>query len=487
MGRKKKNQDSSILTLEFVKNQEYTVEQKDFIEYDGNKSIILAATAGAGKTFSCVQRLKHLINNGVQPSRILFLSFTVAAAEELKKRIGRDDIQISTIHSLAGRILYFANKGKKIVSFYDFTNWYANTKKPKRGASHDDVELYEANVEMFYSEGDIISSNISAYKLELADGLSPRVPPFYQLYREFLREQKARDFSDMLIDAREALNDDRVLGRFKNQYDYIFVDEYQDTSAIQFEILLKLNAKFYYLIGDRNQMIYGYSGANCTHIENMLRERREVEEKSLTINFRSDKDIVENSNKYSSLMATASSGSSGYVDRKIILSIEGLKNILAKKGEVAVLARDNKTIKRIEEELLISKFPIRYFNFITPSEIASIRKGEIRSGLKHKIDRVKKYFDDNVNEVIAFIESNKSSNSFITSIHKSKGREFDVCVVVNSVSKEILEENGILKVLSERQLEKLSFQEDVEDNEEKNIHYVAVSRSKHELYFMIYG
>lgn len=488
MGRKKKVAIGTQL-LDFEKKQANndTIEQREFIQYNGVKSIILAATAGAGKTYSCVQRLNFLIENGVQPERILFLSFTVAAADELKKRVGRSDIKISTIHSLAGRILYVANKGKKIVSFYDFINWFVTNKKPIAG-TQEQMQEYRNDVDILYNEGDQISAKISAFKLEAADGMTPMLPPYLFQYNEFIRDQKARDFSDMLIDARECLKDDRVLSQFKNMYDYIFVDEYQDTSSIQFEILLSMNARHYYLIGDRNQMIYGYSGANCTKIENMLRERREVEEKSLTVNFRSDKEIVQNSNLYSSLQAIANSQEDGVVHKKMILNLNDLKPILAKRGEVAVLVRDNKTIKKIEEILLSEKFPMRYTNYISREEILDIKKGNTRTGTKHKLDHLKKHFDGNENNIISFIEEHQSSNSFITSIHKSKGREFETCVVVNSVSRELLKENGFLDFLTEKQLSKISFQSDIEDdNEEKNIHYVAISRSKNELYFMIFN
>jgi ATP-dependent exoDNAse (exonuclease V) beta subunit len=84
-----------------------------------------------------------------------------------------------------------------------------------------------------------------------------------------------------------------------------------------------------------------------------------------------------------------------------------------------------------------------------------------------------------------FIEKNSSSRKFITSIHKSKGREFDVCVVVNSIAPEILKANSI--ELPKKEFKKVSFNYDDEDREEQNIHYVAVSRPKHKLYFMLYG
>ncbi len=85
-----------------------------------------------------------------------------------------------------------------------------------------------------------------------------------------------------------------------------------------------------------------------------------------------------------------------------------------------------------------------------------------------------------------FIEQNKDSNKFVTSIHKSKGREFDTCVVVNSIAPVLLEQNPNYSKLSPKQLEKITFDPEDEVNiEPRNIHYVAISRSKHKLYFMV--
>jgi len=106
-----------------------TEEQKQFVEYPKKgSSIILVATAGSGKTYSCVQRLKYLLSQGVDPSKIIFFSFTKSAVGELKERIGNNDIKITTIHSFALHILKSIGKDRKIVSFYDFIDWFKKTR-----------------------------------------------------------------------------------------------------------------------------------------------------------------------------------------------------------------------------------------------------------------------------------------------------------------------------------------------------------------------
>jgi len=490
--------DSQLSLMNELEDIKYTNEQKEFVEFDGKESVILAATAGSGKTFSCVQRLKNLTKKGVDPSRIIFFSFTKAATEELKKRVGRDDIKITTIHSFALSILAKIGKFKKIASFYDFINWYKTEFAPPKSASHLEREEFYELISTMFEEAENASAQISSYKLQTADGMMLKMPPYFVDYEKFLRKSRSRDFSDMLIEVRDLLKEDKWLKMFRGKYDYIFVDEYQDTSVIQLEILLSLNAKYYYLIGDRNQSIYGYSGANCNRIEAMLKMRRKVIEQSLSINFRSDVRIVENSNRFSSLKATSKSKKKGFVKKYIISEIESEKNsagekntldlidVLDKHSEIAILVRTNAVIKEIEYELLKRKYPMRYFNFITETDFKEWKKGNVNAILKGKLNKLKEVFKSE-QEIFTFIEMNKHSLKLVTSIHKSKGREFENCVVVNSIDPDLVKEIGLNKVLTKKQLAKITFDiEDDTDLEPKNIHYVAVSRSKAGLYYMLY-
>lgn len=503
MAKKKKKlsleEDGQLSFLNTLTGVKLTEEQKDFAYFEGKTSILLISTAGSGKTAVAVERMKELIRRGVPPEKIIFFSYTKAATEELQNRIGRDDVKITTIHAFALGILAKAGKFKKIITFYDFITWYKEKYKPGKSASHETkIEFYEL-IGNLYDEAEYISSAISAYKLQSADNIKSKIPLFYSQYTEFLRETRSRDFSDMLIEVRDLLKEDKWLKMFRDKYDYIFVDEYQDTSTIQLQILLALNAKYYYLIGDKNQSIYSYSGANCRKIESMLKTRRDTIEKTLSINFRSDKSIIANSNRFSSLKAIPNSKDEGFVRRYIIFQIEAPKdekgtkksldliNVLNSHSEVAILARTNSVIKQIEFELLKRKYPMRYFNYITNSDFLEYKKGNVHVNLQDRLDKLKPYFNNNEMEIFTFIEYHKTSRKFVTSIHKSKGREFEYCVVVNSIDPELIAEVGLNKVLSPKQLSRLTFNpKDEEDVEPRNIHYVAVSRAKHGLFYMLY-
>jgi len=211
---------------------------------------------------------------------------------------------------------------------------------------------------------------------------------------------------------------------------------------------------------------------------------------ALSINFRSDKTIIENSNKYSSLKAVGDSKKEGIVNKNIIWNIDDLIDIIKCEEEVAVLVRTNAVIKKLELELLKRKIPMKYFNYITDLDFKNYKehiksKTELNFVTNKKLKRLKNSFESH-SEVFAFIEANKKSRKFVTTIHKSKGREFNTCVVVNSIAPDVLYENGILQKLDKKQLSRISFMPKDPDVEPKNIHYVAVSRSKHSLYFMMY-
>lgn len=477
----------------------YTEEQKKFIEYKGKDSVILSAVAGSGKTFSCVQRLNVLLERGVDPQRIIFFSFTKAATDELIKRVKNDDITITTIHAFSLGLLSKMGKFKKISTFYDFLKWFKKTYQPPHTAPLESRQEFDELFGEMFDEMDFISSSISAYKLQTADGVKCKLPNHFNTYQDFLKKTKSRDFSDMLIEVRELLKEDKWLKMFRGKYDYIFIDEYQDTSTIQLQILLALNAKYYYIIGDKNQSIYGYSGANSKVIETMLSTRRSVSRMTLSVNFRSDINIVENSNRFSEIQAVPQSKEEGFIKNYIIFEIESEKdingnkknldliNVLDKYSEVAVLVRTNVVIRNIEFELLKRKYPMRYFNYITENDFKEWKKGNVLNNLEARLKKLRPFFNDNDGEIFSFIESNKKFRKFVTSIHKSKGREFDYCVVVNSIDPHLVEQTGLSRHLGKKQLDKITFDINDYDVEPKNIHYVAMTRAKHGCFYMLYG
>jgi len=460
-----------------------TDEQRKFVTYDGKKSIIMSSTAGSGKSFCCVQRLKVLLNRGVDPKKIIFFSFTNAAVDELKERVNNKDIRITTIHSFCFWMLHRMGKFKKVTNFYEFIDWYKKKNEPSSRASEKEKFEFDKKISNLYDDADFFDSNISSYKLQTADGIKVRIPDYFIQYSKFLKEERKRDFADILVDVRNLLKENKWLKMFKDKYDYLFLDEYQDTSAIQMDILMRLNAKYYYLVGDINQSIYGYSGSNCNHIEDRLEKRRKIERMSLSINFRSAPKIVENSNKFSNLKATPFNSFDGEIQESFV-SFDKLIELIKSDEEVAVLARTNFIVKLIEFNMLKRKVPMKYFNYLKPKDIEEIKSGTENRLIKKRVEYILEDFVGTKDDLIKFIEDNQNNNSFVTTIHKSKGKEYNTCIVVNSISEDIIEKNEVK--IPDNKKEFYTFTSDMENyQEEKNVHYVAISRPKKKLYYML--
>lgn len=428
-------------------------------------------------THSTVGRLNKMVDDGVDPQKIIFFSFTNDAVDELKRRI-KHDVKITTIHSFTASLLGKMGRFKKIATFYDFVNWYKEKYKPAPRAPKNIKDEYQQMLTFFYEEGNQVSASFSAFKLQTSDGFKLPKPEHYVDYDKFLRETQSRDFADMLIDTEKLSRDPKYIKYFEGLYDHIFVDEYQDTSTLQLKILLAIKAKQYYLIGDENQSIYGFSGANCDMIEQLLTSKHKTTRMTLTKNFRSDKKIVEHANKYSKITAIPHSENDGSVKYDLIDKFD-LIEMINDDRPLAILVRTNNVIKDLEEYCLKSKLKIRYNNFITNDELRHIKENNINPSLKRRLDRITSYFVS-VEKLVQFIEANKESMKFITSIHKSKGREFPRCVIVNSLDPELAERYGV-----DDDYTYLTKDGDI-DQEERNVHYVAVTRPMHEVYFMIF-
>jgi len=487
---------NQVSLLDEIEKFEYplTIEQDTFINYKGRDSVLCLASAGSGKTFSCVKRLQGLLEKGVDPSKILFVSFTKAATEELKQRIGRDDIKITTVHSFCVHVLASAKKYKALTSFFSFIRWYETEHRPSSRATEGDRIEFRENISLMYDDWEQISSKISSFKLQKAeDNVTMLLPDYFIEYVKYQKKSGTRDFSDMLTEVHELFKKNSWLKRFKDKYDYIFIDEFQDTSAIQMRIMLSLNAKYYYMIGDLYQSLYGYSGSDCQYNIDLVKKRRKVIEMTLTKNFRSGIEIVKNSNNFSELNATPSKEEKGEIDTEIKFDLEDLIEIMDREKECAVLVRTNDVIKKMEFQLLKLKYPMRYFNYFTLDDVKLIRgkdldKSDGNRVLKRKWKSVESTFGSPL-QLVNFLETNKKSKKFITTIHKSKGREYDSVVVVNSASPEILYLNRhrIPLISNKKYLKKVSFTYDALNREAQNIHYVAVTRPKDKLYYMLYG
>ncbi|OUS13940.1 ATP-dependent DNA helicase [Nonlabens dokdonensis] len=277
--------------------------------------MIVIAGAGSGKTRVLTLRIAYLMQQGVDPFNILSLTFTNKAAREMKKRIGdivgaseAKNLWMGTFHSVFARLLRV--EADKLGYPSNFTIYDSQDSQRLTSAIIKEMEL-DKDVYKYKQIFSRISSlknsliTVRAYyndpELREADDMARR-PRFGEIYKEYVErcfKAGAMDFDDLLLKTNELLNRfPDVLAKYQNRFQYILVDEYQDTNHSQYLIVKALSDKFQNIcvVGDDAQSIYAFRGANINNILNFQRDYDDVKAYRLEQNYRSTKNIVEAAN-----------------------------------------------------------------------------------------------------------------------------------------------------------------------------------------------
>ena len=273
--------------------------------------VLILAGAGSGKTRTVTYRIAHMIKEkNISPLNILALTFTNKAAREMKERaeelIGEENsynLVVSTFHSFAVRIL--KTYSERIGYGRNFTIYDVDDQKSRMTKINK-----EMNIKDDIAPGRI-ANRISKLKEdgvgldEVSRQLDLKIPAnrlFYDIYKKYdevLKANNAMDFSDLLLNARRLLDDKYVLDIIQNRYQYIVVDEYQDTNNIQYEIINLIAAKYRNIcvVGDEDQSIYAFRGANIENILNFEKDYPDAYTIKLERNYRSTKRILDTANE----------------------------------------------------------------------------------------------------------------------------------------------------------------------------------------------
>ena len=284
-------------------------EQRAAAEHIDGPVLILAG-AGSGKTRTVTYRIAHMVREkGISPLNILALTFTNKAAKEMKERaealVGNDihNLQISTFHSFSVRLLRIY--GEKLGYGNNFNIYDTDDQK-----SLISKIMKELNVQDDSTPGKI-ANRISKLKEKGIDiktierEVDLRVPSnrvFFDIYDKYdrtLKSSNAMDFSDLILNANRLLDNSEVLGRIQERYRYIIVDEYQDTNDLQYEIINKIASKYNNIcvVGDEDQSIYAFRGANIGNILNFERDYKNALVIKLEKNYRSTERILNAANE----------------------------------------------------------------------------------------------------------------------------------------------------------------------------------------------
>ncbi len=276
--------------------------------------IMIIAGAGSGKTRTLTYRIANLLQNGIDPFRILALTFTNKAAREMKDRISdligteARSVWMGTFHSIFARFLRI--DGERLGYPKDFTIYDTDDCK---SVIHSILKEHNLDPKV-YPVSQVLSriSNAKSSLLSPEDYARnpeinaqdaamkrPMIGAIYKVYNERLKRSAAMDFDDLLFNMNLLLRDfPDVLEKYQQRFKYILVDEYQDTNYSQYLIVKKLAAAHQNLcvVGDDAQSIYAFRGANIQNILNFKSDYPSFQTYKLEQNYRSTKNIVAGAN-----------------------------------------------------------------------------------------------------------------------------------------------------------------------------------------------
>ena len=269
-------------------------------------SILILAGAGSGKTRTITYRIAHMIENvGISPYSILAVTFTNKAAKEMRERVEElvGDIAkactISTFHSFGMRLLRMY--GKEVGYNSNFTIYDTDDQKRIVKAILKGQNLSINGVKL--TERDLVSM-ISKIKeqiktLDEYSVMNKQIVEVYDKYNRYLLESNAMYFSDILLNTYKLLQKPEILEKVQNKYKYIMIDEYQDTNNLQYKIidLIARKSSNLCVVGDENQSIYGFRGANILNILNFETNYNNAKIIKLEENYRSTTTILDAANE----------------------------------------------------------------------------------------------------------------------------------------------------------------------------------------------
>ncbi len=364
-------------------------QQKAVLATEGPCLVI--AGAGSGKTKVLTHKIAYEIANGVKPWNILAITFTNKAANEMKERIEKligdaaKDLWMGTFHSICVKILrrYIDRIGYKTdFVIFDTSDQKTLIKECIKALKVDDKLFTDRGVLTEISNGKNELLEPKAYGVKYAgDFRREKIAELYELYQQKLKENNALDFDDIINLTIKILTENPdVLDYYTEKFQYVLVDEYQDTNKAQFMLVSMLASKYGNItaVGDNDQGIYSFRGADISNILNFERDFPGTKIIKLEQNYRCTGNILKaanavikhNENKYDKKLWTQNeegkipciyNGEDEYDEaRYIVEQIEHLKREeYYKNSDFVVLYRMNAQSRAIEDILMREGLPYK--------------------------------------------------------------------------------------------------------------------------------
>jgi DNA helicase II / ATP-dependent DNA helicase PcrA len=283
-------------------------QQREAVE-TVNGPVLILAGAGSGKTRVITYRIAHLIEElGASPDSILAVTFTNKAAAEMSERVeklvGGSALRkpaIATFHSFCVRVLRrdieaLKSGVRKDFAIYDEADQQALVKAAMRRLGIDDKQLKPSAVLSHISHAKNKMLDPQEVYLQSADPKTERVAHIYEIYRKELLKANALDFDDLLLETVRLLKaSSEVREKYQRRFEYVLIDEYQDTNRPQYELMTLLAGKHHNVcaVGDEDQSIYSWRGADIRNILEFEKDFPEAKIIRLEQNYRSTQVILE--------------------------------------------------------------------------------------------------------------------------------------------------------------------------------------------------
>lgn len=349
--------------------------QRAAVEYIDGPSLVIAG-AGSGKTRVLTYKIAYLLSQGMKPWSIMALTFTNKAAREMKERIGKlvgndlaQHLYMGTFHSIFSRILRaeaehigFNNN----FTIYDESDSRSLIKAIVKEMGLDDKKYKPAAVHAKISMAKNNLMSAAAYESDAAifeqnkRAQMPEVGKIFVAYVQRCKQANAMDFDDLLTLTYQLFREhEDIRHKYAARFDYVLVDEYQDTNHVQMSIVMQLcqEKQRVCAVGDDSQSIYSFRGANIDNILNYQRQFQGTRLFKLEQNYRSTQTIVEAANsliKHNRNQIPKDVFSENAKGEKI-----QYKPAYSDKEEAAIVAKDVKRIRR-EDSCQYSDFAILY-------------------------------------------------------------------------------------------------------------------------------
>ena len=349
--------------------------QRAAVEYIDGPSLVIAG-AGSGKTRVLTYKIAYLLSQGMKPWSIMALTFTNKAAREMKERIGKlvgndlaQHLYMGTFHSIFSRILRaeaehigFNNN----FTIYDESDSRSLIKAIVKEMGLDDKKYKPAAVHAKISMAKNNLMSAAAYDSDAAifeqnkRAQMPEVGKIFVAYVQRCKQANAMDFDDLLTLTYQLFREhEDIRHKYAARFDYVLVDEYQDTNHVQMSIVMQLcqEKQRVCAVGDDSQSIYSFRGANIDNILNYQRQFQGTRLFKLEQNYRSTQTIVEAANsliKHNRNQIPKDVFSENAKGEKI-----QYKPAYSDKEEAAIVAKDVKRIRR-EDSCQYSDFAILY-------------------------------------------------------------------------------------------------------------------------------